>query len=65
MLVLYRFELKLRDDAESALRQIHERSYADKYRDRGKPLHLVGVQSDMEGRGVTEWQRDTKSACAD
>ncbi|MET3605153.1 hypothetical protein ABIC99_002979 [Sphaerotilus sulfidivorans] len=27
-----------------ALRQIRARGYADKYRDRGEPSHLIGVE---------------------
>ena len=56
---VYIFEFKLGGEAERALRQIRERGYAEKYLGRGKPLHLVGVQFDMEGRGVTEWQTES------
>ncbi len=28
---------------DSAIRQIRERGYAEKYRDRGEPIHLTGM----------------------
>ena len=45
-------------DAEAALdaamAQMHERGYAEKYRGRGEPIHLVGVAYGREARNLLE-----------
>ena len=46
------------DDAASALgaalAQMRERGYAEKYRDRGEPIHLIGVACGGEARNVLD-----------
>ena len=46
------------DDAaarlDAAVAQMRERGYADKYRDRGEPVHLVGVACGREARNLLE-----------
>ncbi len=37
----------------SALAQLRERGYADKYRGHGEPIHLIGVELSRETRNVT------------
>ena len=53
------FEFKMADGedssepaARSAIEQIREKGYAEKYRDRGEPVHLVGIAFNREGRNL-------------
>ena len=48
------FEFKVVELAPEgrALQQIRDRGYADKYRNRGEPIHLVGVEFSRESRNV-------------
>ena len=54
----YLFEFKIVEMSPpgSALRQLQERRYADKYRDRGEPIHLIGVEFSRESRNVTAFE---------
>ncbi len=49
---VYLFEFKVVEQASAgaALRQLQERNYAAKYRGRGEPIHLVGVEFSRETR---------------
>ncbi|MCY3792863.1 MAG: PD-(D/E)XK nuclease domain-containing protein, partial [Gammaproteobacteria bacterium] len=38
--------------AQQAIGQMREKGYAEKYRDRGEPVHLVGVAFSREGRNL-------------
>jgi hypothetical protein len=49
------FEFKLYDSAETALEQIKTLEYFQKYKQRGKPLVLVGVAFDSETRNIGNW----------
>ena len=53
------FEFKMADGegdgdgaAEQTIRQIQEKGYAEKYRNRGEPVHLVGVSFSREDRNL-------------
>ena len=54
------FEFKMAEDndaasaLDAALAQIRERGYAEKYRDRGEPIHLIGVACGGEARNVLD-----------
>ena len=52
---VYLFEFKVIELAPpgSALKQLQERGYADKYRGQGEPIHLIGVELSRETRNVT------------
>ena len=50
------FEFKLSGSAAEALAQIEMRAYYAPYLAKGKPLHLLGVNFEMDSRSVTEWQ---------
>ena len=52
---VYLFEFKVMELAPpgSALKQLQERGYADKYRGQGEPIHLIGVEFSRETRNVT------------
>ena len=51
---VYVFEFKLvdREPQGLALAQIRERGYADRYRDLGWPIHLIGVEFGREERNI-------------
>ena len=52
---VYLFEFKVAEMAApgSALTQLRERDYAARYRGRGEPIHLVGVEYSRQTRNVT------------
>ena len=54
----YLFEFKVVElaPAGSALAQLRERGYAAKYRGRGEPIHLIGVEFSRETRNVTAFE---------
>ncbi len=52
---VYCFEFKLNQSAHEALEQIKNRGYADKYRDTGKKIILIGVNFSTEKREVEEF----------
>ncbi|MGV6476710.1 PD-(D/E)XK nuclease domain-containing protein [Azotobacter vinelandii] len=60
---VYLFEFKVVElvPEGKALEQLERRGYADKYRDRGEPIHLVGVEFSKEARSVVGFE--TRSMC--
>ena len=55
---VYLFEFKVAEMAPpgSALAQLQERRYADKYRAGGEPIHLVGVEFSRATRNLTAFE---------
>ena len=55
---VYLFEFKVAELSPpgSALAQLQERDYAAKYRGRGEPIHLIGVEFSRETRNVTAFE---------
>ena len=55
---VHMFEFKVVEMAPpgSPLAQLRERRYADKYRGRGEPIHLIGVELSRETRNVTAFE---------
>lgn len=55
---VYLFEFKVVADGTkgTALAQIKEKNYADKYRDRGIPIHLVGIKFSREIRNLVNFE---------
>ena len=55
---VYLFELKVVEMAGegAAMAQLKERGYAEKYRGRGEPIHLVGVEFSRETRNVVGFE---------
>ena len=51
---VYLFEFKVVELAPegAAIAQLKARGYADKYRDRGEPIHLIGVEFSKEARNL-------------
>ena len=52
--VMDRFEFKVVDRGPegTALEQLKQKGYADKYRSRGLPVHLIGVEFSREARNI-------------
>ena len=55
---VYLFELKVVEmtGEGAALGQLKERGYAEKYRGRGEPIHLVGVEFSRETRNIVAFE---------
>ena len=55
---VYLFEFKVAEMAPpgSALAQLQQRRYADKYRATGEPIHLVGVEFSRSSRNITAFE---------
>ena len=55
---VYLFEFKVVELAPpgSALAQLRERDYAAKYRARGEPIHLIGVEFSRDNRNLTAFE---------
>ena len=55
---VYLFEFKVTEQAGPgvALAQLRERDYAAKYRGRGEPIHLIGVEFSRKTRTVTAFE---------
>ena len=55
---VYLFELKVVELAPegAAMAQLKARGYADKYRDRGEPIHLIAVEFSRESRNLTAFE---------
>ena len=55
---VYLFEFKVVEMAPpgSALAQLQERDYAARYRGRGEPIHLIGVEFSRDARNVTAFE---------
>ena len=55
---VYLFEFKVTEQAGpgAALAQLRERGYAAKYRGRGEPIHLIGVEFSRKTRSVTAFE---------
>jgi len=54
---IYLFEFKLHDSAESALKQIVKKRYAERYLDDGRTITLIGAAFDQKERNITTWER--------
>ena len=56
----YLFEFKVieQSGAGAALAQLKERRYADKYRDRGQPVHLIGVEFSSADRNIRRFEAE-------
>ena len=55
---VYLFEFKVTEQAGAgaALAQLRERGYAAKYRGRGEPIHLIGVEFSRKTRALTAFE---------
>ena len=55
---VYLLEFKVAEMASpgSALAQLQQRRYADKYRAAGAPIHLIGVEFSRDTRNITAFE---------
>ena len=53
---LFEFKVAERATPGAALAQLEEKGYADKYRSRGEPIHLVGVEFSEATRNLTAFE---------
>ena len=60
---IYLFEFKVVEltPTGSALQQIKDKGYADKYRAEGQPIHLVGIEFSREQRTVVGFEVETET----
>ncbi|MEE4355169.1 MAG: AAA family ATPase [Desulfococcaceae bacterium] len=56
---VYVIEFKCDRSADKALRQIHEKNYAQKYQDMGKKIILMGINFDSQKRNISEWKQES------
>ena len=58
---VYLFEFKVVEHAGegAAMAQLKERRYADKYRARGEPIHLIAVEFSANERNVVGFEVET------
>jgi hypothetical protein len=58
---VYLFEFKVVEliPEGRALQQIKDKRYADKYRSRGEPIHLIGVEFSKIERNITGFEQET------
>jgi len=56
---LFEFKVVDRQATGAALQQIKDRCYADKYRARGEPIHLVGIEFGRAERNVVGFEVET------
>jgi len=61
---VYLFEFKVVEATPQgkALQQLQDRGYAEKYRSRGEPIHLIGIEFSREQRNVVGFEWQTLSA---
>ncbi len=56
--IILEFKLKQNGDAASAIKQIKDKNYADKYRMNNKPIFLVGISFDTETRNIHDFSSE-------
>lgn len=56
--IYYITELKLDGSAESALKQIKDKRYYEKYMKKGNTIHLLGINFSSKKGNITEWKED-------
>ena len=59
---LFEFKVVEMNPAGQALQQIKQMHYADKYRDRGEPIHLIGVEFSKASRNIVGFEVETLAA---
>ena len=53
---IYIIEFKCGQSAEAGLKQINNKGYAEKYKQTGKKLILMGINFTSENKNVEEWK---------
>jgi hypothetical protein len=57
--LLFEFKVVELTPTGRALQQIKDKGYADKYRARGAPIHLIGVEFSKDSRNVVGFEVET------
>jgi hypothetical protein len=57
--LLFEFKVVELTPQGQALQQIKDKGYADKYRARGEPIHLIGVEFSKDSRNVVGFEVET------
>jgi hypothetical protein len=57
--LLFEFKVVELTPSGRALQQIKDKGYADKYRQRGEPIHLIGVEFRKDSRNVVGFEVET------
>ena len=53
---IYVVEMKYGQSVDAAMEQLHKKDYAAKWREDGRPVHLLGINIDKATRGVEAWR---------
>ncbi len=54
----YIIEFKCKQPPEAALRQIHDKGYAEPYRAEGRPIILLGIEFSPDQRNIAGWKME-------
>ncbi|MBF0200027.1 MAG: PD-(D/E)XK nuclease domain-containing protein [Desulfamplus sp.] len=55
---IYIIEFKCNQSSGAAIKQIRDKNYADSYLQRGKTIHLMGINFDTEERNILDWKHE-------
>ncbi|SLM32377.1 AAA-ATPase [Desulfamplus magnetovallimortis] len=55
---IYIIEFKCNQSSDTAINQIREKKYADSYQQRGKDIHLIGINFDTGERNISDWKHE-------
>ena len=55
---VYLFEFKVDQSPDVALKQIHDKHYADRYKIEHLPIHLVGISFSSKTRNISDWKEE-------
>lgn len=58
---VYIIEMKLDGSADSAIKQIKDKRYYDRYEESGKAIHLVGLSFSKKDKQIEEWKEEILS----
>ncbi len=50
-------EFKCNQSAEKAIEQIKEKNYAEKFKNKGKEIILLGINFDTKKRNIADWKK--------
>ncbi|MBF0200026.1 MAG: ATP-binding protein [Desulfamplus sp.] len=53
---IYIMEFKCNQSSGTAIKQIRDKNYADSYLQRGKAIHLMGINFNTEERNISDWK---------
>jgi hypothetical protein len=59
---VYLFEFNLNRSAAEALKQIHDKTYYQKYRGSGREIILVGAKFSTKKHNIADWKTEALKA---